>query len=316
LDLDSSHFATQLAELGAELVIHCAGPFQGQDYRVAQAALASGSHYIDLADGREFVAGFVRNNHAAAIEAGRLAITGASTLPALSSAVVDSLIKRFSRLDSIEIVIAPGQHAPRGIATMRAVLSYAGRGFSWWQDGSWSTAFGWQELKRVRLPYGVRCAAACDVPDLELFPARYPGVKTVTFRAALEIALQHFALWFVAGLRRAGLPLRADHWATALAQTARRLDRFGTDLGGMSIWLGGVDEAGRPRIVAWQLVAGSNHGPEIPAMAATLLAKELAAGHAQFAPGAHVCMGMVSLGTFEDEFARWNIQTSVEEQLG
>src|SRR5271169_1218490 len=58
LDICSSAFASELQSLKPDLVVHCAGPFQGQDYRVALASLACGANYIDIADGREFVVGF------------------------------------------------------------------------------------------------------------------------------------------------------------------------------------------------------------------------------------------------------------------
>lgn len=59
LAIDASHsdFGRLLQESGAEILIHTAGPFQQQDYRVARAAIEAGCHYIDLADGRQFVAG-------------------------------------------------------------------------------------------------------------------------------------------------------------------------------------------------------------------------------------------------------------------
>ena len=41
LDIDAADFGARLAELSPGLVIHCVGPFQGQDYRVAMAALAA-----------------------------------------------------------------------------------------------------------------------------------------------------------------------------------------------------------------------------------------------------------------------------------
>src|SRR4051812_42550347 len=58
LDIVSPDFAHALAELAPGLVIHCAGPFQGQDYVVARAAINAGAHYIDLADGRDYVSNF------------------------------------------------------------------------------------------------------------------------------------------------------------------------------------------------------------------------------------------------------------------
>ena len=69
-------------------------------------------------------------------------MSGASTVPALSSAVVDSLAERFRRITEIQISIAPGQRAPRGAATMAAVFSYAGRSFKWLREGDWVDAWG------------------------------------------------------------------------------------------------------------------------------------------------------------------------------
>jgi hypothetical protein len=126
--LDTTHagLADQLASLGAQLVIHTAGPFQGQDYAVARAAVAAACHYIDLADGRRFVCDFAPALDRLFRHAKRSAVTGASTVPALSSAVVDALRPRFARLDAIDFCIAPAQQAPRGPATIAGVLSYCG----------------------------------------------------------------------------------------------------------------------------------------------------------------------------------------------
>lgn len=129
LDISSPQLAGQLRQLSPDAVIHCAGPFQGQDYRVALASLAAGAHYIDLADGRAFVANFAGAIDPIARKAGRLAVTGASTLPALSSAVIDTLIGRFASLEEIQLSIAPAQRAPRGAATVKAVFSYVGKPF-------------------------------------------------------------------------------------------------------------------------------------------------------------------------------------------
>ena len=68
-------------------IIHL-GRFQGQDYGVANATLAAGAHYLDLADGRQFIVEFAARIEDQAVRAGRVAISGASTLPALSSALV------------------------------------------------------------------------------------------------------------------------------------------------------------------------------------------------------------------------------------
>jgi saccharopine dehydrogenase-like NADP-dependent oxidoreductase len=312
LDISSPGFAADLKLLAPNLVIHCAGPFQGQDYRVAFASVACNANYIDIADGRDFVTGFVGAVGSAAHAAGRFAISGASTLPALSAAVVDSLRSSLAVLSAVDIVIAPGQHAPRGAATMAGVLGYAGRPFQWWRDGEWCTAYGWQELKREQFSFGGRVAAACDVPDLELLPARYPGVQTVTFRAALEVSLQHYALWTIAACRRMGLPLPVAGWSTSLDRVGTWLNGLGSDTGGMSVHIVGTDHAGQTKCRTWELMARYNHGPEIPCMAAVILANKLNRGD-PFAAGAKVCMGLIGLSDFEPEFARWNISTQISE---
>jgi hypothetical protein len=308
LDIDELGFASALKGLRPDLVIHCAGPFQSQDYRVALKALACGAHYIDLADGREFVAGFTAAVQSAAEEVGRLAVTGASTLPALSSAVIDSMQESDGGIRSIEIFIAPGQQAPRGVATMAAVLGYAGKPFRWWRDGAWQAAHGWQELKVEQFSFGRRLSAACDVPDLALLPARYRQVKTVTFRAALEVSVQHRALWLLAAVRRIGVPIPIAQWAGGLNRLGDGFNRFGSGAGGMKVRV--TDMSSRTR--EWELVAKDNHGPEIPCMAAVLLALKFRDGGLVGA-GAKVCMGMISLQEFESEFARWNISTRMSE---
>jgi hypothetical protein len=313
LDWRSPDFAADLEKLSPDIVIHCAGPFQGQDYRVARAAAETGAHYIDLADGRAFVNGFAPEFDTLARASGLLMISGASSVPALSSAVVDELMNRFRQIDEIQMYIAPGQRAPRGTATIAGVFSYAGKPMKWMRAGEWRDAWGWQELVRVDLAgLGMRWAAACDVPDLDLFPVRYPGVKTVEFRAALELGVQHLALWSVAALRRCGVPLPIERGAPLLNRLASLLDYFGSDRGGMLVSVAGSRMDGSRARVDWHLTAAANHGPEIPCIAAILLASKLARGQL-VARGAHACMGFLKLAEFEAEFARWQISVSVTE---
>lgn len=313
IDSADPQLASNLRKLSPHTLIHCAGPFQAQNYRVAFASIDADANYIDLADGRSFVAQFAQQVDASAKRADRLAVSGASTVPALSSAVVDAVAHRFSAIREIQTYIAPAQRAPRGAATMQAVFSYAGKRFVWWKDGSWQPARGWQELHRVRINgLGARWSAACDIPDLELFPARYPTARTVQFRAALEVGAQHFALAGFAQLRRWGLPIPLERWAATLDRYAESLDRFGSENGGMLVSVAGTMEDGRNRRLEWHLFAPDNHGPEIPCMPAVLLAKKLLRREIE-RRGAMPCMGFLTLNEFAPEFARWGIQTNMIE---
>jgi len=120
-DALSAGFGDTFVETAPRLVIHTAGPFHEQDYAVARACLAAGVHYVDLADSREFVAGIGTLDDAAR-ERGVLLTSGASTVPALSTAVVDDFRGEFRRLDSIDIGISPGNQTPRGPAVVATIL--------------------------------------------------------------------------------------------------------------------------------------------------------------------------------------------------
>jgi len=316
LDTTAADFAARLAEQRPGLVIHTAGPFQGQDYGVAEAAAAAGAHYIDLADGRRFVCDFADRLDVRFRAAGCCAVAGASSVPALSSAVVDAFRARFAQLHSIDTCIAPAQQAPRGEATLAAVLSYCGEPVRVWRGGRWHEETGWAALRPQRFArMKLRRAALCDIPDLELFPQRYAGVQEVRFGAALEVGLTQRAFAALAWLRqRRLLPP-----PSALARTLHRLsgwfDRFGSGLGGMVVRMCGVAPGGHPLQLDWHLSADGNHGPEIPCMPAVLLARRWARGDAPPA-GAQACVGLLRLADFEPEFARWGMHSELIEAGG
>ena len=49
----------------AWLVINASGPFKARDYSIPQACIDAGCHYIDIADGRDYVADIVQLDEAA-----------------------------------------------------------------------------------------------------------------------------------------------------------------------------------------------------------------------------------------------------------
>ena len=317
IDHSAPDFAQTLRQLGVTLLIHTAGPFQQQDYSVARAAAAAGAHYIDLADGRRFVCDFPQALQAAFAAAGRSAISGASTVPALSSAVVEHLSAGWQRVDSIDTCIAPAQTAPRGKATLAAVLSYCGEALQVWDEGRWQAQRGWAAPQQVHFArLRPRLGALCDIPDLELFPTRYAVRQRVMFRAALEVGFTQRAFALLASLHAWGVLARPARLAGLLNSSARALDFLGTPLGGMVVRVQGLDAAGRAARRAWHIAADHDHGPEIPCMAAVLLARRLAHGqpHQGLPVGASACMGLLTLADFAPEFARWGMVTDVVDE--
>lgn len=76
----------------------------------------------------------------------------------------------------------------------------------------------------------------------------------------------------------------------------------------------GRDVAGRPVRRAWHVAADDDHGPEIPCMAAVLLARRLARGAGPPA-GAHAALGWLALDEFAPEFARWGMVTDCVDEV-
>jgi NAD(P)-dependent dehydrogenase (short-subunit alcohol dehydrogenase family) len=314
VDCQSSNFSQTLRDHQVELLIHTAGPFQGQDYAVAHACAEAGAHYIDLADGRRFVCDFAAALQSPFVAANRVAITGASTVPALSSAVVDFLCNGWQRIDSIDICIAPAQTAPRGVATLEAVLSYCGAPIQVWRGGQWQAEIGWANPQPVQFQrLHTRLGAVCDIPDLQLFPMHYQVQDRMEFRAAVEVGLAQRAFAFLAWLRQCGVLKNPSSFARLLNASAKVFDPLGSQLGGMVVRVAGLNGTGVLVKRAWHIAADNDHGPEIPCMATILLARRLAAGESMQA-GAYPCVGLHALHDFAPEFAKWGMVTDVVEE--
>lgn len=316
IDINSPQFVNELKALSPDLVIHTGGPFQGQDYRVPEACIVVGSHYIDLADDRRFVCDIASLNEQA-LKRNVLVISGASSVPGLSSTVIDSFIDQFSSLDEIDFAIAPGNQSERGEATVRGVLSYTGHPFPVFAKGKWINQYGWMSPRRLWFGdvIGKRWLANVDIPDLELFPKRYKPVNTVNFQAGLELPFLHLGMVFMALLAKIGL---IKDWSVLTTQIFKSSEIFkclGTDIGGMQINLSGLDTNQKPKHIKWVLCAENGVGPYIPALSAIIIAKKLIAGSID-TTGAAPCLGMYTLEEFDKEASLLGIYHQTECDIG
>jgi saccharopine dehydrogenase-like NADP-dependent oxidoreductase len=311
-ELDSRHpkFVRKLGVIAPIVVVHTAGPFQGQDYTVPEACITCRSHYVDLADARQFVHD-IRTLDRHAQRRDVLLVSGASTLPGVSSAIIRRLHEGLTTISSIETSIVPAGCTARGRATIAAVLSYCGKPFRVLENGAWTTRHGWYDARLEHYPQYSRRVAVCDVPDLGLYPEYYEGVKTVTFHAGPESRAEHWALRFMAALTRAHLVRDWQRLATLFA----RIDSWfanGGDVGGMKLVLEGLDTAGRRARRTWNVTAIGDHGPEICCVPALVLAKKLFSGEIS-RRGAIPCIELIDLDDFDRETADFDIEWTIEE---
>ncbi len=317
VDINADTFEQTLIQLNPDIVIHTSGPFQGQDHRVPQACLQARSHYIDLADDRRFVCDIARLDHPAKQNNVAL-ISGASSVPGLSSTVIAHYANQFARLDSIDIAIAPGNKAERGEATIRGILSYTGHPFTVFKNGNWQSAYGWMDIGKADFgsTIGKRWLANVDVPDLELFPDYFSVKQRVSFQAGLELGLLHLTMTAMAWLAKTGL---VKNWAPLtkpIMSTSNLFKTFGTDIGGMIITLRGQNHTGTNKEIRWTLTAEHGIGPFIPTLSTIIIAEKLL----QDPPlpntipvGAHPCLNLYNLSDFQSHADRLGL--TIQEQI-
>lgn len=308
LDTNAASLHDTLRELRPDVLVNASGPFQGADYRVAAGCIAAGVHYADLADGREYVVG-IKCLHEFALAAGVTVTTGASSVPALSAAAADHLVKDLSVVHSIDIGISPGNRTERGLSTVRGILTYCGKPLP---AAPGSRVFGWSGASRHQYPapVGSRLLSPCDVPDLALFPARYAGTPVVRFGAGLELEFLHRGMNALAWTVRMGLVRDWSRHAKLLKRAADLFQTWGSDAGAMHVSVRGLDQEGTPVARTWQLLATEGDGPFVPTLAAAAFVRKMQEGAA--APGAYPCVGVLTLSDFEREAVGLAIRTQVQ----
>lgn len=304
LDIERN-FPAALQGIRPDIVIHTCGPFQQQGYHVAEACIDYGCHYIDLADGREFVANIGALDRKAK-DKNVVVISGASSVPCLTSAVIDHYLPAFQKLVSVDYGITTAQRTNTGLATTAAVLGYAGKPFKTLIDGKNRDVYGWQDLTARKYPeLGCKLLGSCDIPDLSLFPQRYRDIETIRFRAGLELSFLHLGLWGLSWLVRLNILRSLEPCAASLLKISRLFDSIGGDNSAFHMEMKGLDKNGDPKTAIFYLIAKSGHGPFIPSTPAILCAKMLA--RSEITAGAFPCMGIISLEKYLDALREFDI---------
>lgn len=285
-------FADVLRQLRIDWVIHTGGPFQGQPYRVAEACIEAGVNYCDLSDCRLFVNG-ISALDTRARQANVAILSGCSSVPSLSAAILDEQRHLFSRIDSIEHGISSSAKMP-GLSTIEGVLAYAGRPIRQWRDGRPCTVDGWLGLQLRHLPgLGWRLLSNVDVPDMDIFAARY-GARNLAFKAGSGLMLGGLANATLALLVKAGLIRDPLPWARRLHRLGGYFERCGDGKSAMYLDVRGQDEHGQPLRLQAHVSARDDKGPQIPSCASVALMAKVAEGYVP-APGARPCVGEISV---------------------
>jgi len=271
-----------LKELAPDLVIDASGPFQAygkeaasDPYQLPRAAIACGINYLDLADDAAFVEGIAALD-AIARKAQLFVLSGLSTCPALTSAIVRVLASGFARIDEVAGGIAPSPFVDMGRNVLHAIASYAGKPVVLWRDGKKASAPALLSHRRYAIaPPGVvpmkpMRFSLVEVPDLRLMPQVGPSLQRVWFGAAIRPRFQHAGIVALGRLVRAGI-LRSLCTLVPLMNRVQRHMRWGEHRGGMIVEATGSDAHGAELVRSFHLLAEGDTGPFVPVVAAAAM---------------------------------------------
>lgn len=294
-DAMGTAFTAVLRSLNIQLVVHTGGPFQGQSYAVAEHCIDAGVNYCDLSDCRTFVNGIAVLDDRAK-RAGVAILSGCSSVPTLSSAIIDEQRHRFKRIDSIEHGISSSAKMP-GLSTVEGVFAYAGKPIRQLKNGQVHEVIGWQDLTLRKMPHlGHRLLANVDVPDMDIFAGRY-GAHTLSFKAGSGLKLGGVANCLLAQALKMGIVRDHAAWAARLHRWGLWFERLGDGKSAMYIDVHGIGAQDQPLSMTAQLTARNDKGPQIPSCAAVALAAKIAQGFTP-ATGARPCVGEISVDEY------------------
>lgn len=306
-----------LVAVEPDLLVDASGPFQdygASQYDVVRSCIRHRVNYLDLADAAGFV-GHIGQFDAAAKGAGVFVLSGISTFPALTSAVVRELQKRLT-VRALSVAIAPSPGAGVGKNVMRAVLGYSGSPVRLTRSGRPAHGIGFVDNRRYtiappgRLPLHNRRFSLVDVPDLTLLPDEFPEIADIWIGAGPVPEVLHRLLNVLAFLR---WKLRLPSLSPLADLCHRAINTFssGEHRGGMLV----EASDGRGKTIAWHLLAEGDDGAYIPSMAAGSVVRRTLRG-APPRPGARAGTEALTLGDYEDVFAGRSIHTGTREPGG
>jgi hypothetical protein len=304
----SGSSARELNDLQPDVVVDASGPFQAYGetpYGLVERCLECRVSYLDLADGSDFVNGVARYDEAAKA-AGVFVLSGVSSFPVLTAAVVRHFAGGIASIQSIVGGIAPSAFAGVGTNVIRAIASYSGKPIGIRRKGRKEEGRPFVESIRFvvsvpgRIPLEERRFSLVDVPDLAVLPDLWPSVQNVWMGAGPVPLILHRALNLFAWLVKVRL-LPSLTWLATPMHFVTEHVRWGEHRGGMFVRVEGCDAQGQPVVREWHLLAEGDDGPLIPCMAIEAVIRKWLSGKRPES-GARTAIGDVSLADYESLF--------------
>ena len=310
---------TPLALERPTILVDASGPFQAygeRRYRVIETCIEHGINYLDLADGSAFVAG-VSAFDAKARSAGVFVLSGVSSFPVLTAAVVRHLADGMTGIATIRGGIAPSPFAGVGENVIRAIAGYAGQPVPLRRDGVVRYGHPFTEHMRYTIappgevPLRARLFSLVDVPDLTALAVLWPGARSIWMGAAPVPEMLHRMLVMLAWLVRLRIVAALSRLAPLMLFAMNHL-RWGEHRGGMFVAVEGTDASGAALRRSWHMIAEGDDGLLIPSMAVEAIVRGLISGRRP-PHGARASVRDLELTDYESLFAGRTIVCGVRD---
>ena len=315
----NTNVETQIREINPNLVVDAMGPFQvyGEDpYRIVKACIALGIDYMDLADGSDFVKGVSQFDDEAKAK-NIFVLTGVSSFPVLTAAVVRKLSHDMKQVKSIQGGIAPSPYAGVGLNVIRALTSYAGKPIALLRNGKPTTAYALTETMRYTiappgyLPLHNTLFSLVDVPDLKALPELWRDLDSIWLGAGPVPEILHRMLIGLSWLVRFKILPSLLPFAP-LFHFVINILRWGEHRGGMFVSVNGTSQNGERIERSWHLLAEGGDGPFIPSMAILAIILHMLAGKRP-SSGARAATRELEVEDYEAIFKTRTIYTGQRE---
>jgi hypothetical protein len=309
----------QIREIKPNMAVDAMGPFQiyGDDpYRVVKACIANGVDYMDLADGSDFVKGIHQFDEEAKAK-NIYILSGVSSFPVLTAAVVRKLSYDMTCVQTIKGGIAPSPYAGVGLNVIRAIASYAGKALSLIRNGKPATGYALTETMRYticppgHLPLKNTLFSLVDVPDLKVLPELWPELDSIWLGAGPVPEVLHRMLIGLSWLVRLKILPSLLPFASLFHYVINIL-RWGEHRGGMFVSVEGTNQSGETIERSWHLLAEGGDGPLIPSMAVQALILHCLAGKKPSA-GARAATQELEVADYDAVFKSRTIYTGQRE---
>jgi hypothetical protein len=305
----------RIREVNPDLVVDAMGPFQayGEDpYLVVRACIANKVNYMDLADGSDFVKGISQFDEEAKAK-DIYVLSGVSSFPVLTAAVVRKLSHDMTCVNNIKGGIAPSPYAGVGLNVIRAIASYAGKPVSLIRQGKPATGYALTQTMRYTicppgyLPLRNTLFSLVDVPDLQVLPEHWRELDSIWMGAGPVPEILHGMLIGLSWLVRFRLLPSLLPFAS-LFHFVTNTVRWGEHRGGMFVSVEGIHRSGERVERSWHLLAEGGDGPLIPSMAVQALILHCLDGRRPTA-GARAATQELEVADYHEVFKRRTIYT-------